>query len=150
VLRLLIEFLFVHFLIVHVESLSHLSDCSLIALLLGTAKDFLDGDGWLGDTGRNLGLPNAGNILFNEVLLEFGPLLAVVAPIVDVVNQLSRAHGLHKLFKLAVVAMRAVRHLVVKRHVAVVLVVPACQDNEDGGLFLIACVDTKVKPVTYS
>lgn len=148
--RLLIEFLLVHFFIVDVEPLRHLSDCSLIALLLGSAKDFLDGDGWLGDTGRYLGLPHAGDVLFNKVLLKLGPLFAVVAPVVDVVNKLARAHGLHKLFKLAVVAVRAVWHFVVKRHVAVVLVVPASQDNEDGGLFLVARVDAKLKPVTYS
>ena len=83
------------------------------------------------------------HVFLHQVLLELRSRLAVIAPIVNVKNEFPRTNCLDKAFELSIVGVRTVGHLVVKRHIAVVLVVPPGQDDEHGRLLLVACVDTK-------
>lgn len=87
-------------------------------------------------------LPHGLDILLNKVLLELGAGFAVITSIVNVKNELARADSLDEPLELSVIRVRRVGHLVIEGHVAVVLIVPACQDDEDGGLFLVASVYT--------
>lgn len=142
-LGLILEFLFIHFFIVDVESLSHFRDCALISLLLGSAQ----GSGRFSQLNCGCdGLDglricaHARDILFDQVLLELGTRLAVVPSVINVEYQLAGTDSLNKLLEFSVVAVGTVRYFVVQGHISVVFVVPTGQNNKYCWLLLVALV----------
>ena len=82
------------------------------------------------------------HVLLDKVLLELSARLTIVTSIINIKYELARANCFHKAFELTVIGVRRIGHLVVKRHVAVVLVIPARQDDEYCWLLLVAGVYT--------
>ena len=68
------------------------------------------------------------------------PLLGVVT-LVHIEDQLAGVHGLDESLKLAIVRVRRIWHLEIERQILVVLIIPACQNDEDGRFFSVTLVD---------
>jgi len=82
------------------------------------------------------------HILFYKVLLKLWPWFAVVSSVINVENKLFGTDSFHELFELTVVAVRTVRHFVVKRHISVVFVIPTGQNDKYCWLLFVTFVYT--------
>ena len=87
-------------------------------------------------------------ILASQIALKLSSLLCIVS-LVHIEDELSRIHRLYESFQLSVVRMARIRHLKVEWQILVVFVVPACQNDKDGGFFTIALIDAKRKAIEY-
>lgn len=81
-------------------------------------------------------------VLFSQICLEIMTSGSVVT-ITHVENELSWVDRLDQSFELSVVRVRRIRHFKIEGQIAVVLVIPSSQNDENSWHFSIALVDVE-------